>query len=277
MAEPSRRSMSRPPPRALLAAAAVVVVALLPGCVTVYEPLLGLQRPVVVNLNAPNFEGQRILVRCLPSDHLPAQDMEYLCRRVRNILQKQGAEVEITVPRGARSRAVEREEGVAPPDLMIELSGRLLHEDNVPILWALSYATLTLVPTITEFTFAQDVSIRDGEGSLLVSDSLQGRIIQYFGAGVWATNAVLDLAVRKESEKINDEASRQELSRDLLGQISQLAFHARTRARVLRGFPPEAKADAKIESTGPAVPIVPAVPAPAAPAAPKAADGKLRD
>ena len=128
MTERSWRSLPCSPPRALLAAA---VVALLPGCVTVYEPLLGLQRPVVVNLNAPNFEGQRILVRCLPSDHLPAQDMEYLCRRVRNILQKQGAEVEITVPRGARSRAVEREEGVAPPDLMIELSGRLL-KSNVP-------------------------------------------------------------------------------------------------------------------------------------------------
>jgi len=258
--------MSRHP---LLAVA--VVVALLPGCVTVYEPLLGLQRPVVVDMNAPNFEGQKILVRCLPNDHLSPQDMDILCSRTRGVLANQGAEVETSVPRRSGSRAADREEGAAPADLIIELSGRLLHEDNVPILWILSYLSLTLVPAITEFTFAQDVSIRDQEGSLLIADSLQGRIIQYFGAGVWAVNAALDMAVRKEDEKINEDVSKKDLSRDLFGQISQLAFHAKTRARVLRGFPPDAKAGAKTEPMLP----VPPVPPPARPTPTET--GKLRD
>lgn len=229
--------MRRFPPRALLAAA---VVALLPGCVTVYEPLLGLQRPVVVSMDAGNFEGQRILVRCVPGAHVPPADMDRLCRGVRTVLSNQGAEVQVDVPPVGRGR-IEREAGEAPPDLIIDLSGRLLHEDNVPILWALSYVTFTLVPTITEFTFAQDVQIRDGEGSLLASDSLQGRFIQYFGAGVYLVNWALDLAVRKEGEKLNEEVSRKDFSRDLYGQLSQLTFHAKTRAKVLRGFPAAAK------------------------------------
>jgi hypothetical protein len=137
---------------------------------------------------------------------------------------------------------VEREEGEKPPDLIIDLSPRLLHQDDVPILWLLSYLTFTLVPAITEFTFAQDVAIRDGEGSLLVADSLQGRFIQYFGAGIWAVNTALDMAVRKEGEKINDDVTRKDFSRDLYGQLSQLAFNARMRAQVLRGFPGTVKA-----------------------------------
>jgi len=224
----------RPWARGALAAGAILC---LPGClsVTAYEPLLGLQRPVVLRTDAANFEGQRILVRCVPGDYLEPQDMDRLCRGVRTALSNQGAEVEVEVPRGGRVRE-DSEERPSPKDLTIELSARLLHVDNPPILWLLSYMTLTLVPVITEFTFAQDVRIVDGDGALLVSDSLQGRFIQYVGAGVWAVNALLDVAVRKEEEKINEAASMNEFSRDLYGQLSQLAFHAGKRSQVLRGF-----------------------------------------
>ena len=242
MREHPSRSSQRPPFRALLA---VLVVALLPGCVTVYEPLLGLQRPVVLSTEARNFDGQKILVRCIPGAYVPPQDMDRLCRGVRTSLANQGAEVEVRVPRGSRRGAPDREEGEAAPDLVIDLSARLLHEDNIPILWLLSYVTLTLVPAISETTFAQDISIRDGQGVLLASDSLQGRFIQYFGAGIYLVNFALDSLVRKESEKISEEASKKDFSKDFYGQLSQLAFHARTRAQVLRGEFPGAPKEEK--------------------------------
>lgn len=211
----------------------------LPGClsVTVYEPLLGLQRPVVLRTDAANFEGQRILVRCVPNDYMDSSEMDGLCGLVRTAFSNQGAEVEVEVPRDGAVRE-DSEERPSPKDLTIELSSRLLHEDNPPILWFLSYITLTLVPVITEFSFAQDVRITDGDGGLLVSDSLQGRFIKYIGAGVWAVNGLLDLAVRKEDEKINENTLKDDFSRDFYGQLSQLAFHARKRSQVLRGFSP---------------------------------------
>ncbi len=43
---------------------------LLSGCVTVYEPLVSLQRPVVIDPEVGNFEGQHLLVRCIPGDYL---------------------------------------------------------------------------------------------------------------------------------------------------------------------------------------------------------------
>ena len=224
--------------RVLLAAAAA---ALLPGCVTVYQPLAGLQRPVVLSTEAGNFEGQRILVRCLPGDaSVPRPDVEHLCRNLRTVLSSQGAEAQVDVLHDGHSRS-SRDEGEAPPDLIVEVSSRLLHQASAPILSLFSVLTATLVPMIEEFTFAQDVTVRDGEGTLLASDSLQGRFIQYIGVGVWAVNGVVDLAVRQPGEKINDEAIKQDFSRDLYGQISQLTLHAMMRERVLRGFPAAAK------------------------------------
>lgn len=211
-----------------------VAVALSSGCVTVYQPLTSLQQPVVVDPEVANFPGLRLLVRCHAGDYLDTSDAQTLCRNVGTLFRNQGAQVELEVPRAGRSGR-DREEG-AKPDLIVDLKARLLHEEDSAVLRVLSVFTWTLVPTIHEFTMAQDVSIRDGSGSLLVSDSLQGRFIEYMGVGVWGVNFALDLAVRPYEEEFTGDAPKREFSRDFYGQLNQLVFNARMRSLVLRGF-----------------------------------------
>jgi hypothetical protein len=123
-----------------------------------------------------------------------------------------------------------------PPDLTIEVRSRLLHQGNNKLLLILSVATLTLVPTISEFTFAQEVTIRDRDGFVLAADTMQGRFLHYFGLGIWGVNAALDFLVRDKDEQITGGQAQREFSQDFYRQISQLAFDAHMRARVLRGF-----------------------------------------
>jgi hypothetical protein len=101
--------------------------------------------------------------------------------------------------------------------------------------------TLTLVPAITEFTFAQEVTILDSSGFQLASDTLQGRFVRYCGVGLWAVNSALDLLVRSDAEELTGDAPKKDFSRDFHGQLSQLAFNARMRSLVMRGFeePPQ--------------------------------------
>ena len=114
-----------------------------------------------------------------------------------------------------------------------------MHHENSAILWFLSIVSFTLVPTIAEFTFAQEVTIRDRAGFVLASDSLQGRFVRYFGFGVWAVNSALDFLVRSDDEKLTGDMAQQEFTRDYYRQISQLTFDAHMRSLVLRGFQPE--------------------------------------
>jgi hypothetical protein len=207
---------------------------MLSGCVTtVYQPLVSLQRPVIIDPQVTNFEGQRLLLRCVPSDYLGPEDSRLLCRRLRTLFTTQGAQVEVS--QGGRTSG-EDKEGAARPDLIIELRSRLLHEDNSTLLWVLSGLTLTLVPAITEYSFSQDVTIRDSSGFLLASDNLQARFVRYSGFSVWAVNGVLDLLVRPEAEKLGGDTANRDFSRDFYGQLSQLAFNAHTRSVVMRGF-----------------------------------------
>jgi hypothetical protein len=208
----------------------------LAGCVTVYQPLVSLQRPVPIDPQLANFQGQRLLVRCLPGEYLPASDALRLCFKVRNLFAVQGAEVEVEVPVEGRSSGAGQAE--RKPDLSIELRSRLLHREDSKILWFLSFASFTLVPTIAEFTFAQEVTIRDSAGFVLASDSLQGRFVRYFGFGIWAVNNALDFLVRSDEEKLTGKQAEQEFTRDFYRQISQLTFDAHMRSLVLRGFQP---------------------------------------
>lgn len=210
------------------------------GCVTVYQPLVSLQRPVVVDPHIANFEGQRMLVRCIPGDYLQPDDAEQLCRNVRSLFTKQGAQVEVEVPRAGRSARDDQAE--AKPDLIIDLKARLVHEENSGLLWTLSVMTFTLVPAITESTFAQEVTIRDSSGFLLASDTLQGRFIRYTGVGLWAVNGALDLFVRSDEEDLTGDSPKKDFSRDFHGQLSQLAFNARMRSWVMRGFEEQPRA-----------------------------------
>jgi hypothetical protein len=204
------------------------------GCVTVYQPLVSLQRPVVVDPQAANFEGQHILVRCIPSDYLQPNNALDLCRNVRSLFTKQGAQVDVDVPRPGVSAG--DGQGGPKADLIIDLSARLVHEESSALLGVASVLTFTLVPTIGEFSFAQDVTIRDSSGFLLASDTFQGRFVRYNGIGVWAVNKALDLLVRSDEEEITGDAAKKDFSRDFHGQLSQLAFNARMRSLVMRGF-----------------------------------------
>lgn len=224
--------------------------ALLSGCVTttVYQPLSSLQRPAIVDPRLANFEGMRLLVRCIPGDYLKPPDADLLCRKVGALFRNQGAGVETDVPRNGRlSRRLQ--EG-PQPDLVVELSSRLLHKDTSGPLWALTVISLTLVPAFTEYSIAQDVSIRDASGFLLASDSLKARFIEYFGAGVWGVNWVLDTLVRPPEEELTGDAPARDFSRDFYAQLSQLAFNARVRSDVLRSFEPPPRAEGEQRKTG---------------------------
>lgn len=217
----------------------MLCMGLLSGCVTtIYQPLTSLQRPIAVDTGIANFEGLRLLVRCVPGDYVDRAGATLLCRNVATMFRNQGAHVDVEVPRKGREAAARDPE--AKPDLVVDLKSRLLHQETNPPLLVLSVITFTLVPTINEYSFAQDVTIRDARGALLASDSLQGRFIRYGGFGVWAVNWVLDLAVRPEEEELAGDAAKRDFSRDYYGQLTQLAFNARMRQVVLRGFEPTA-------------------------------------
>lgn len=212
--------------------AVAVVACATTGCVTTYQPLLALQRPLAINPELANFEGQKVLVRCLPGEYLDAADAERLCRQVRTLLTSQSATVEVEVPKKNAGFATTS----FKPDLVIELNARLLNEDNRPWWWLICFASFTLIPATSEYEFAQDITIRDASGFMLASDSLQGRFVQQFGLGVWGVNGLLDLIVRPKGQAITGNGYQRDFSKDYFGQVSQLAFHARMRAKVMAEF-----------------------------------------
>lgn len=233
--------MSRALPQQMLlrVTCALVALCLGPGCfVTVYQPLTSLQRPVVVDPQLANFEGLNLLVRCVPGEHLDFSASQQLCRQVSTLFRNQGAEVEIEVPRDGRSYP--RDEEAKRPDLIMDLSARLLDEERSTLLSILSGLTFTLIPSVTDYSVAQDVTIRDSKGALLATDTLQARFVEYFGVGIWSVNWVLDLTVRPDDEEFTGDAPKKEFSRDFYGSLSQLLFNAHVRSVVLRGFEPAA-------------------------------------
>ncbi len=210
----------------------------------VYQPMTGFHGPVVVDPQAPNFEGMALTVFCDRGDLLTAAEAKSLCRNVGTLFEIQGAQV-TTYTSGEQlyafdvggtdtSEAQETDEPVA--DLTLELTSRKLHVANDPVSWALFLMSATVVPAVTESSFAVDVVVRDEHGFVLVSDSLQGRLVRRLGVGAWGTNKVLDWFWREEEDRIaNSEAAHEDLSEDLYGQLSQLTFNARMQWEVLSG------------------------------------------
>ncbi|MBL8957391.1 MAG: hypothetical protein JNK82_41845, partial [Myxococcaceae bacterium] len=96
--------------------------------------------------------------------------------------------------------------------------------------------------------------------------TLQARFIRYFGLAFWAVNGLLDLIVRPKGEGLIGNNHKTDFSRDFHGQMSQLAFHATMRAKVLKSF--EGEGEPK-PAPAPGAPAAPAVkPRPAAPGQP---------
>jgi len=209
--------------------------------VHVYQPVAGLQSPAVVDPSAANFVDLKLSVYCLPGDFLEPQEASALCQKVSLLFENQGAVVQTsTTARGLRDGDLAAElgqtdaEAGGPADLVLEIRSRRLHQSNDTLWWAASLSTLTIVPAITESTFAQDVVVRDASGFVLVSDSLQGRLVRRFGVGAWAGNAVLNKLLREEPDKVTQDSAGEALSDDLYRQLSQLVFNADVQRRVLQ-------------------------------------------
>lgn len=194
-----------------------LIAALASGCVTVYQPVSGLHRPIAIDIDYANFDGMDIEVHCLPGPVLDKDESQDLCRRVARLFENQGAAVETSTRSGRVAPVDEDLAPDQPPEeagkpkirkrngaLDIELSHRLIHKEEASrfIFW-----TRTV-----EYTFAQDITIRDETGFLLVKDTLVGRFTTRLG---FSSDA--------------DE----EFSRDYYRLLSQDALNARLRRRVL--------------------------------------------
>jgi hypothetical protein len=213
------------------------------GCVRVYQPLSGLHRPVVVDPQLPNFQDVHLSVRCIPGDLLNPQEAGALCQKVGTLFENQGAlvsygdeeeEEEDEEDEESSEEGGESEPSEPPTDLILELRARELHQANNLLSWAVCLATFTVVPAVSEATFAQDVVIRDGTGSLLVSESLEGRLVLSFGAGTWVGNKLLDWVWREEPDKLTGDVVNQDISNDIYRQMSQMLFNAKMQSQVLR-------------------------------------------
>ncbi len=227
-----------------------------PGCVHVYQPLSGLHRPVVVDPSAPNFEDLRLDVVCPAGDLVRRSEARMLCDKVGKLFENQGAQVTTITDQGIRDQELgedpaEVAESVdtRTTDLVLELRAREIHVTNNALSWVFCVATGTLVPAYTESTFAHDVVIRDGTGFLLVSDTLEARIVRTFGLGTWAGNKLLDLVWRKKEDELNTKAVYADVSADLYGQLSQLMLNAKMRWQVLEEATPDGRATMPSPST----------------------------
>ncbi|MEZ4316657.1 MAG: hypothetical protein R3F61_04115 [Myxococcota bacterium] len=207
------------------------------GCVRVYQPMSGLHRPKVIDVRAANFQDLHLTIRCVPGGLLSRHEASMLCQKVTTLFQNQGALVH-TIDNSGQVDADEtpEEDPEAPPrtDLSLELRARKVHESHHPLSWIASAVTFTVLPGLSETTFAQDVEIRDGTGFLLVSDSMEGRIVRKVGAGPWFGNKILDLVARDKDEKLGIGSAYRELSRDLYQQLSQHTFNAKMQWEVLQ-------------------------------------------
>ena len=211
------------------------------GCVNVYQPLLGLQTPVVVDPQRQNFNDLRLAVRCVPRDFLNPKDAKILCDRVEELFVAQGAKVQ-TYAGVSKADDDGSEEGAAAaktrdasprPDLTLELRARLLNKDTSALMWIFSLLTLTLAPAMSEYSYVQEVVIRGQGGTLLASAELKGRLVRYYGLGAWAGTRLVNLIFRDDDEDQTNRAFRRGISDDLYGQLSQMVFNSKMRQRVL--------------------------------------------
>lgn len=224
------------------------------GCVVrVYQPMSGLHRAVVVDPQLPNFADTRLDVHCVPGGLLNEAQASALCQKVGALFENQGAQVRTHISAGrdedeAFEEAgdevpVEGEVAMAPrTELTLELRAREVHESKHPLSWVLCIGSFTVLPGVLESTFAQDLVVRDANGFLLVSDSLEGRLVHRFGAGPWLGNAIFDLW-RDDADKITGPRAEKELSADLYRQLSQIVFNAKIQAQVLQPTVPLLRPD----------------------------------
>ncbi len=214
------------------------------GCVKIYQPVSGLHQPTALDLNVGNFQDVALTIHCPPGELVNADEAKALCRKVGLLFENQGAQVTtyttdrrlIDDPSGLAFDEDPSEVEAEPPptDLILELRAHREHLENHHITWLMCAATFSLVPAVAEYTFHQDVIVRDGSGYLLTSGVLRGRIVRYFGGGYWLGTKLLDLVWRDKDDRILDVSNpHKELSADFYAQLTQLVFNAKMRWRVL--------------------------------------------
>ncbi len=215
-----------------------LLIGLLAGCVTVYQPMSGLHRPIAIDPAYANFAGVRFTLECRRGrdDVLGEDEARDLCRKLTRVLENQGAEVETEVLGGEPGPADEPPRARADA-LHVQLTPRLIDRRTVNVLW------LPFWTVVTDYTFAQDISIRDASSFLLVRDTLTGRFVRRLG---FSSDA------------------EEEFSADFYGQLSQLALNAKLRHDVLKESVAAPPAAAPGRNEGSAAPTAPP-PEPAAP------------
>jgi hypothetical protein len=218
---------------------AVWVVALLllsSGCVVrQYQPLSKLHQPIVVEPGRANFPDLALTVHCVPEGLLKGAQARELCDKVAVLFENQGATVNtVTTPGRFESSLGEAPEspGATAEDLVLELRVRRTHRSGRPLSWVPFVLSWSVVPSASEWSFAQDVVLRDETGFLLVTETLEGRIVNRFGLGHYLLTALIDLG-HKRGNKTIGRADR-DLSRDLYGQLSQLVLNAELHRDVLQ-------------------------------------------
>ncbi|HKU71350.1 MAG TPA: hypothetical protein VJQ51_10955 [Burkholderiales bacterium] len=193
------------------------------GCsVVVYQPLRGLQDPVLADLRLSHLEGTRLLLDCVADT--PA-DGRRLCERLEAVFTSQGATVRQAFD---QTRA---DDASATFDLRLDIVSRQTDEQGATGWAALAYATGNVLPIARESVFTHDVTVRDAQGFLLAARRLDGRLIEHFGVAYWLLTWLLDLAVRDAGERLAGDAVNHDISRDLYGQLCQVAISARVRQR----------------------------------------------
>ena len=209
-----------PGPKHVTAAIRCLVITygvLLAGCVTVYQPMSGLHRPVAVDMNHAHLADLSLSLKCTPGPALDEDEAQDLCRKLAQLFENQGAQVETQMSGSGvddlptAGAAPGEGTGTAKMALNVDLSARLIHADKTRIFWWWSI--------MTDYTFAEDVVIRDENGFLLVKDTLTGRFVARMG---FSSDA--------------DEM----FSRDYYSQLIQLALNAKMRRQVLRESAPAA-------------------------------------
>lgn len=219
----------------ILTTAVVLTLALgATGCaVTLYQPLKGLQRPVVLASSPRNFEGLRVLVRCnVHEDYMPRGDATKLCRFLATSLDEQGAETEWVVPQGKNFVEPVVFEGERA-DLTLEIESRIEHEYDYPISQVFYILSWTMIPSYREQTFTQRVTVYGRDKSVLAEDFFRERFVQYDGCGVWSLNWIIDWVARDEHNKVSGDVGKKDFARDFYGQTRQLLFNASVRSDLL--------------------------------------------
>lgn len=224
---------------------AALLVGLGTGCVHYYQPLEGLNTPVVVDTTALNFTDLALTVHCVPSTGLPPDGEikrgihSAMCRKVVTLFENQGAVVTLVETEGLAGDAysrMEEEEASAEreTDLILELRPQHTVVPNNNLSWVLFYASASILPAVSETPMALEVIVRDEGGFLLAQERLEGRVVRHAGFGAWASNALANKTWRNDSDKRDSETASREFSEDFYGQLSQIVLNASMQWRIMQ-------------------------------------------